>query len=155
MSFNLSVLCSRKCKQKQLLLSEEHWFWDHTWKYLKFFGEGRTIWWSNTALLAYLVDICYVSLVCSDEGRPWSGEWNSSTVNGEDSHIFTPYHLRTELFPGPDSLLSSRRDKFTIENSGYLGLVHPFWNCQAQSSNPESISGPRYMIYIIYGLLQF
>ena len=26
----------------QLLWSDEHLFWEHTWKYLKFFGEGRT-----------------------------------------------------------------------------------------------------------------
>ena len=70
-------------------------------------------------------------------------------------HIFTPYHLRTKLFPCPDSLLYSRRDTFTIENSGYSGIVHAVWKCQVQSSNPESISGPRYMLYIIYGLLQF
>lgn len=60
-------------------------------------------------------------------------------VCGENSHTYTPHHLRPQFFPDPDSSYQIDDVYFTRENARYLGLVHGLWNYQAQSNNAEVI----------------
>lgn len=85
------------------------------------------------------------------EGLPGQYNWHAlmkkgpeavnetAAVNGDNTHTYTPCHLRVRFFPGPDSLLSSTGDTFIRKNLGYLSLVHALWNFQAQSTHPEVI----------------